>query len=253
MGREVLLAVSQAKDTELVAAIDRKEVGAPLRQLAGPECPDLVIEDKLGEALDRTSPDVMVDFTLGSAAPDHALSALQRGIAAVIGATGMAEGSLREVEAQCRQTGVPALVVPNFAVGAVLMMRFAELAAAWLPDAEIIELHHDQKVDAPSGTALHTAERIDRGRKRGSRVEPTKVLKLEGARGGVHKGVPIHSVRLPGFVAHQKVIFGGQGEVLTLSHDSVDRRSFMPGVLLAIREVRNLSGLVVGLEQVMFR
>ena len=138
-------------------------------------------------------------------------------------------------------------IAPNFAIGAVLMMRFAELAAPWFETAEIIELHHDRKVDAPSGTALETARRMRSARGTDfAHNEPT-LQHVEGARGAQFGGVGLHSVRLPGFVAHQEVIFGGQGQTLTLRHDSTGRDSFMPGVLLAVREVMKLKGLVEGL------
>ena len=150
------------------------------------------------------------------------------------------------------------MVVPNFAIGAILMMRFAEMAAKWMPDCAVIELHRAEKPDAPSGTAMHTAERIAKGRTSsliseasGSRDEGHKVL-AEGALGASVEGVPVHSIRLKGLLAHQEVLFGAAGETLTIRHDSLDRSSFMPGVLLAIRKVRSLKGLTVGLEGLMF-
>ena len=145
------------------------------------------------------------------------------------------------------------MYVPNFAVGAVLMMRFAEMAARWMPDAEIIELHHDRKEDAPSGTALLTAEKIAKARVAEPTRLPRAVMKVEGARGGSAFGVPVHSVRLPGFLAHQEVMFGNQGEVLTIRHDSLDRVGFMHGVRLCATHVRSLPGFSVGLDTILFR
>jgi 4-hydroxy-tetrahydrodipicolinate reductase len=146
---------------------------------------------------------------------------------------------------------VGAVVAPNFAIGAVLMMLFAAQAARYLPEVEIIELHHDQKVDAPSGTAVKTAQMIQetRGAGRGSR--PAEEIKITGARGGEMDGIRIHSVRLPGHVAHQEVIFGGLGQTLTIRHDSIDRTSFMPGVLMAVKKVRGHKALVYGLENLL--
>jgi 4-hydroxy-tetrahydrodipicolinate reductase len=152
----------------------------------------------------------------------------------------------------CRETGVPGMVVPNFAIGAVLMMRFAEIAAAWLPDCEIVEMHHDRKEDAPSGTAQMTAQRIGKARTEEPTRLPRAAIKVEGVRGGSVAAVPIHSVRLPGLVAHQIVMFGGPGETLTLRHDSMDRASFMSGVKLCVRKVRTLEGLAVGMDKLIF-
>jgi 4-hydroxy-tetrahydrodipicolinate reductase len=161
----------------------------------------------------------------------------------------MTPEDLLRIEAACAETGVPALVVPNFAIGAVLMMRFAAEAARHMPSAEIIEMHHDGKLDAPSGTAKLTAERIAAARGAETRRRPQ--TGLAEARGQVVHGVTVHSVRLPGLVAHQEVIFGAPCQTLTIRHDSTDRRSFMPGVLLAIRRARELSGLSVGLDAVL--
>jgi 4-hydroxy-tetrahydrodipicolinate reductase len=190
---------------------------------------DPALDSPVAEAL--AGADVMVDFTTPDAAPENVRLAIESGVHAVVGSTGFDLEELRSTveatdgEARC-------FVAPNFAIGAVLMMRFAREAAAHMPDAEIVELHHEQKVDAPSGTAKRTAEGI------------------REAGGNVHE--PIHSVRLPGLVAHQEVIFGGEGETLTIRHDSIDRYSFMPGVVLAVRRVAELPDrFTVGLEQVL--
>lgn len=251
MGREVLMAVHAADGLELVSAVDREHSGVNAREF-GSKFPDLTIQPKLGAALDAAPADVLVDFSHASSAPGHAQSALKRGVSPVLGVTGMSDGDLRELGLQCRELGVPAMYVPNFAIGAVLMMRFAEIAARWMPDAEIIELHHDRKEDAPSGTAMRTAELIQRGRTGPAPSKPVPALKVPGARGANFQDVHIHSVRLRGLVAHQQVMFGGHGEVLTLRHDSMDRASFMEGVKLAVRSVRLLQGLTVGLESLLF-
>lgn len=252
MGSEVLRTVSQEPGIEIVAAIDREKVGANCREFAGGRAPDIVVQDKLGAALDNARAHVLIDFSHGSGAAQHADSALKRGVSPVIGATGLSESDLREIKLRCKETSLPGMYVPNFAIGAVLMMRFAEMAAKWMPDCEIIELHHDRKEDAPSGTAMRTAELISEARQDAPSRKPRAAIKVEGARGGTYKDVGIHSVRLPGYVAHQEVIFGRLGEILTVRHDSMDRISFMQGVALAAKEVRKLDGFVVGLDKILF-
>lgn len=258
MGREVVRAVSEAEGMELVAAIDHHAVGQDAGALAGVGTLNVPITDSLQTALtwDRQPPEVLVDFTVPASVKGNVDLALKSGVSPVIGTTGLSAGDLREIDALAQ--GIGAFIAPNFAIGAVLMMQFAAQAAKYLPDVEIIELHHEKKVDSPSGTALLTAQKIGQARKEANAVPrplPTDLIeKAPGARGARAENtgdVPIHSVRLPGFVAHQEVIFGGTGEILTLRHDSTDRRSFMPGVLLAIRKVRSLSGLVIGLENLL--
>lgn len=179
---------------------------------------------EVGEEPELRGFDAAVDFTTPAAVLGNARRALGAGIACVIGTTGMTDGGLAELDALARERGVPCLVVPNFAIGAVLMMRFAEEAARAMPHAEIVELHHETKLDAPSGTAKATAARM----------------------GG---NVPIHSVRLPGLVAHQEVILGAPGQTLTIRHDTTSREAFVPGVLLALERLSSLpSGLTVGLD-----
>jgi len=253
MGREVLRALNPQHGCKILVAANRTSVGQNCRELAGPEAPDLIVTDKLGAALDETPVDVLVDFSHHSAAVAHACSAIQRGVSPVIGCTGLSESDLGEIRSLTKEHSVPAMYVPNFAIGAVLMMKFSQLAARWLPDAEIIELHHDRKEDAPSGTAMLTAQLIAEARITEPVSLPNQVIKAEGARGGRVCDIPVHSVRLPGFLAHQQVMFGGPGEILTIRHDSSDRKSFMQGVRLATANVRSLSGLVVGLDKILFR
>jgi 4-hydroxy-tetrahydrodipicolinate reductase len=253
MGREVLKALAGAPEFELVGAVDKEMIGTSCRELIGGIGPEVVIEEKLGAALDRTKPDAIVDFSSASGAAAHALTALTRGISPVIGTTGLGDPVIRELASASRETKTPGIYAPNFAIGAVLMMRFAQLAAKWLPNCEIIELHHDRKEDAPSGTALLTAQLIGDARTEAPGRKPRPIFKVDGVRGGVVQETPIHSVRLPGYVAHQEVIFGGTGEVLTIRHDSMDRVSFMEGVKLCLREVRGLDGFVIGMDKILFR
>lgn len=251
MGREVLAAVGRAPDMELVAAVDRENPGASARQLGGSHCPDLAIVQKVGVTLDASKPDVVVDFTHLSAAPEHAMSCLQRKIPIVIGTSGLSPTDVSAIRQACLEYQTPAAIIPNFAVGAVLMTRFAEIAAKWIRDVEIIERHHGEKLDAPSGTALHTAERIAEARPERPVHHEHAVEKVAGARGGKVRDIPVHSVRLPGYVASQEVVFGSDGELLTIRHDTIDRRCFMPGVLLSVRKIRSFDKLVVGLDKFM--
>ncbi len=245
MGFEVVRAVREAPGMECVAAVD-PSLSDCIRD------DDIVCGTDLAAALAAAHPDVMVDFTRPDAVAANVALALAAGVDCVVGTTGLAESQLREL-ADGGAPGTCLFFAPNFAIGAVLMMQFAERAARYLPSVEIIELHHDRKLDAPSGTAIRTARLIAAARS----VSPdtpgreSELPGMDGARGAVVDGVAVHSVRLPGLVAHQEVVFGGQGQTLTLRHDCIDRTSFMPGVILAIRGVGGRSGLVVGLEHLL--
>src|SRR5579875_3045835 len=241
MGRTVLEAVQEAPDLELVCAIDPAAAGEDLSELLDGPSPHLAVADGL-DALLSSPADV------GERLEWYA----SNGVHAVVGTTGIPPAVLRRAEALFARSAANAVVAPNFALGAALLVRFCELAAPVMDGVEIVELHHDQKVDAPSGTALYTAERIVAAREAGGAgpfaPDPTSALALEGARGGAGPGgIRVHAVRLPGLVAHQEVVFGAAGQALTIRHDSFDRRSFMPGVLLAVRSVAGRPGLTVGL------
>jgi 4-hydroxy-tetrahydrodipicolinate reductase len=245
MGRAVIEAVDATPDLELVAAIDQDP-----RSIPGPATMQrLSTIEELGEV------DVVVDFTVASAARVYLPQLLRRNIAVVSGTTGLSEVDLLEIEKASSEGNCAAVVAANFAIGAVLLMKFAEMAAPYFSAVEIIELHHDEKKDAPSGTAMVTAERIARSRSEAGMpgiVDPTEHEVLGGARGAVGPGgVHLHSVRLPGFVAHEEVILGDQGQSLTLRHDSMDRSSFMAGVLLAVRNVGGMHGLTRGIESLL--
>ncbi|ALF27387.1 4-hydroxy-tetrahydrodipicolinate reductase [Streptococcus intermedius] len=192
--------------------------------------------------------DVWVDFTTPKVAYEHTRFALEHDFAPVVGTTGFTSDEIEELIELSRKRELGGLIAPNFAVGAVLLMQFAAQAAKYFPNVEIIELHHDQKKDAPSGTAIKTAELISKVRPQKPQGAMDEKEVLPGARGAELDGMRIHSVRLPGLVAHQEVIFGGQGDGLTLRHDSYDRQSFMTGVNLGIKEVVNKKELVYGLE-----
>jgi 4-hydroxy-tetrahydrodipicolinate reductase len=206
MGSETVKAVLKETDLELVGQTD--------------------LGNDLAEAIKELKPEVIVDFTTPATVMKNVKTILENSCHAVVGTTGLTAKDLEEIKKLCAKNEVNCVVAPNFAIGAVLMMKYAAEAVKYLPQAEIIELHHDKKLDAPSGTALKTAEMMG-------------------------KKIPIHSVRLPGLVAHQEVIFGGVGQTLTIRHDTINRESFMPGVLLAIHKVKKLKGLVYGLEQLL--
>lgn len=246
MGAEVCRAVAGADDMSLVAAVDPSAVGQPPAGVA--DGPDVVAEL---DRVDWGEADVAVEFTSPATVRANVESLVSAGVDVVVGATGLDEDDLDQVRATADEAGRHVFVAPNFAIGAVLMMQLATQAAAHLPNVEIIELHHDGKVDAPSGTALRTADLVAEAR--GDDVDPVGGDDDHpGARGFTHRDVPIHAVRLPGLVAHQEVILGGVGQTLRVRHDSLDRSSFMPGVLLAIRSVRGQDQpLLVGLEHLL--
>jgi 4-hydroxy-tetrahydrodipicolinate reductase len=241
MGATVCEAVLGAADCELAAAVDPQHAGATV---PGTDVTISVTPDALVDA----GAEVVVDFTVVAAARENLRWCAAHDLHAVVGTTGFTEDDFDELDNLFSKSKANALVAPNFAIGAVLMMRFAEQAAPWFQTAEIIELHHDAKADAPSGTAMKTAQRIaaasdDWG------DDPTKTVVADGARGGlVGDAIRVHSVRMRGMLAHQEVLFGTDGETLTLRHDSYDRVSFMPGVLLAVRRVAELPALTIGLD-----
>jgi 4-hydroxy-tetrahydrodipicolinate reductase len=264
MGLATCKAVLDAPDLELVAAVARATgVGRPLAELA-PGAPEgMLVTGRLGDLLEAGT-EVVVDFSRPAATAAAAGTLLADGVHLVSGTTGLPAELMDDLAALAGKADHGnALWAPNFALGAVLAMHFAAVAGRFYPDAEVIELHHRAKADAPSGTALRTARAIAAARDRGGPGDrrsgppvgqggpaPSAAggESVAGARGGEVDGVRVHSVRLPGLVAHQEVIFGGQGEVLTLRHDSLDRSSFMPGVLLAVQAVATRPGLTVGLE-----
>ena len=203
------------------------------------------------EELTGLQADVWIDFTTPKVAYENTRFALENSFAPVVGTTGFTHDQIEDLTQLSRQKGLGGLIAPNFALGAVLLMQFAAQAAKYFPDVEIIELHHDNKKDAPSGTAIKTAELISHVRTSKQQGAADEEESLAGARGAMFDGMRIHSVRLPGLVAHQEVIFGSQGEGLTLRHDSYDRVSFMTGVNLGIKEVVKRSELVYGLEHLL--
>ena len=232
MGSEVVRAVTAANGMEVVAQIE--------------------FGDDMGAVLRESQPQVMVDFTVPSSAMTNIRTALESKVIPIVGTTGLSPADLDELRQLCETHNTACLIAPNFAIGAILMMQFSAQAAKYLPDVEIIEMHHEKKVDAPSGTAVKTAQMIAEARTGVPTAKPENAFESHaGATGADVDEIPVHSVRLPGFVASQEVIFGAQGQRLSIRHDSLDRTSFMPGVVLAIRKSASMTGLVYGLENLL--
>jgi 4-hydroxy-tetrahydrodipicolinate reductase len=227
-GREVARAIRQAPDLDLVAGVARRHAGEDLGSVLGEGPWGVPLEADLAHALDAHRPEVLVDFTLPEVAGRHARLALERGVRPVVGTTGLSAEDVEALRTLAEATGVGAVLAPNFSFGALLLERFCRQAVRFFPDVEVVELHHEAKRDRPSGTAL----RLQRA--------------LEGL--GARRPVPVHSVRLPGLLAHHEVVFGGAGELLTIRHDTMHRASFGPGVVLAVRKVVGLRTLVEGLD-----
>lgn len=216
MGQASVKAITEAEGLELVAKLGR--------------------DDDLAKAIEKTQAEVVVDFTLPHVVFQNSKTIIEHGARPVIGATGLNPTQIQELEKMCADRKLGGIIAPNFSLGAILMMHFAKEAARFFEYAEIIEMHHEKKIDAPSGTAIKTSEMM--------MAQPQRSSK---------KPIPIHSVRLPGLFAHQKVIFGGSGETLTIQHDALDRQCMMPGVILSCKKVMELNKLVYGLDQIVLK
>ena len=250
MGSQVVKAVYEDKELELVGGVSITNIGKDMGELAGIGTLDMVVREGLGQAIDELKPDVVVDFTSPKAIFNNAKTVIEHGVNMVVGTTGLTAEQRGELGKMADAKGTCIFIAPNFGLGAVLMMKISTEVAKYLPDVEIIEMHHNNKLDAPSGTSIMTANMIAAARaEAGIEPAPDKTHEsLDGARGAKVDGITIHSVRLPGYVAHQQVMFGGYGEYLTIRHDSIDRKSFMPGVILAVKKVGSHPGLTFGLE-----
>ncbi|MGA1559952.1 MAG: 4-hydroxy-tetrahydrodipicolinate reductase [bacterium] len=231
MGQEVVKAVTAAADLELV---DQTDLGD-----------DLIARIKASQA------QAVVDFTTAAVAFENTRKILEAGVHPVVGTSGLLAEQVAELQQLAKDKDIGGLIAPNFAIGAVLLMKYVQDAAKYLPDVEVIELHHNRKADAPSGTAVKTAQLIAEARQEIPKALVEEKELFEGARGSEVHGVRVHSLRLPGLVAHQEVIFGGTGETLTIRHDSIHRESFMPGVCLACRKVIGTQQLFYGLEHLL--
>jgi len=249
VGREVVKAVLAEPDMRLVGAT---EVSVSQPYLPAPDYPELVpFTSNLGSLVVKTRPDVIVDFTRSTVAMDAVRVAMPMGVSVVTGTTGLSDGEVAEIRGLCEKHGVSAVVAPNFSLGAVLLMHLATIACRFFDNVEVIELHHDQKLDAPSGTAIRTARMM--AETRGTRFvyPPTEKEVLQGARGGEIEGIAVHSVRLPGVMASQEVLFGSRGQTLAIRHDATSRESYMPGVILAVKQCAGGCGFVLGLDKLM--
>jgi 4-hydroxy-tetrahydrodipicolinate reductase len=235
-----------APEMALVGAVDPAYAGQPVSKVLG-VCSDLVVASNLAATLSSTRADAVVVFTVPAVAMECIRVAMRSGAVPVVGTTGLSDLDIKEIKRMAGEYGVGAIIAPNFALGAVLMMKMACEAVKYFPSVEIIELHHDRKLDAPSGTAVLTARLLAGAREEKPADTPDAAAH---ARGGNLDGIRVHSVRLPGLVAHQEVIFGGIGQTLTIRHDSLDRKSFMPGVLLAVRKSPGLKEVIWGLENI---
>lgn len=254
MGQAVVRAVDAEAGFKVVGAVDRSgnpKIGTDIGTLCGIDEIGIKLSGDLKENISKCQPDVMVDFTMPEIVIVNAQMALKAGVRVVIGTTGMSKSDIAELSKLSKQNSAGAIVAPNFAIGAILMMRFAKEASKYFASGEIIEYHHDKKLDAPSGTAIKSAEIMKEGRKEFGRDTVIGKETIKGARGAIGEGnIHIHSVRLPGLIAHQDIILASQGQTLTIRHDTFDRTAFMPGVLMACKKVMDLEHLVYGLENV---
>lgn len=251
MGMEAVHTVMKNECMELVAVLDYKQVGETLADLGCfPQNYNAPVFTDFDKMVNDTEPEVLIDLTNPHAVYEHTKKALLRNVRPVIGTTGFTDEQLEELTLLAAEKKVGCIIAPNFAIGAILMMKFAKEAAKYLPDVEIIEMHHDQKLDAPSGTGLKTAQMIAEVRSPKGQGHPEEKETIQGARGADYEGMRIHSVRLPGLVAHQQVLFGGEGQLLTIRHDSLHRGSFMSGVAFSVKEVIKMEKLVYGLENI---
>lgn len=239
MGQEVVKAVVMDKDTELVAKIDLVCMGEGLYET-------------IEEASKVNKIDVLVDFTQPKSVFENAKYCLNNGIRPVIGTTGLSDAQINELKDLSKKNGIACLIAPNFSTGAVLMMMFAKQAAKYFDNAEIIEYHHNQKKDAPSGTAIKTAKMMSEAKNTFAKRNCEETELIEGSRGGTsYSDIHIHSVRMPGFMASQEVVFGSSGQTLKIRHDSTERSCYMPGVLMSVKYVMNNNNFVYGLENIL--
>src|SRR5699024_3516726 len=251
MGSEALKMIQEEERFSLVACVDRtvtSETQEQINRLANQEVP---LYSDIEKCLQEVNADVLIDLTVSEPGFIHTKAALQHQVRAVVGTSGFSDEQIQELSALAKEQKTGCIIAPNFALGAVLMMQFAKTAAKYFPDVEVIEKHHDKKVDAPSGTANKTVELIQEERKQKEQGQPEEYETYPGARGANIDGIHVHSMRLPGLVAHQEVVFGSTSQLLTIQHDSFHRESFMEGLKLAVNESEKYEELVYGLEHVM--
>ena len=263
MGSEVVNSVLNSSDCELVAAIDinKKNNGENISQLLNLKSSEVFVSNDLEGSLCSVSQEyrnqnikpVLVDFTHPDSVFDNTRSAIAYGISPIIGTTGLSPSQINDLSIFAQKAEVGCAIIPNFSVGMVLLQQAASVAAKFYDNIELLEMHHNQKADSPSGTCIKTAEMIEEYPKKYNEGLVKESESLKGVRGGVRdSGLNIHSIRLPGLLAHQVVIMGSPGETYTIKHDTIDRKAYMPGVLQAIRKIGNFKSLVYGLERLIF-
>ncbi|HAM81165.1 4-hydroxy-tetrahydrodipicolinate reductase [Ornithinibacillus bavariensis] len=247
MGSEAVSMVLEEPSFSLIGCVDR--IVSPISIVEENQIPVFTSFEECLYTLPDV--DVLIDLTVAESGFNHIMMALEHKVRCVVGTTGFTSQQLNDIQDTAVKNQTGCIVAPNFAIGAVLMMHFSKVAAKFFPDVEIIEKHHAQKIDAPSGTALKTVEMIKEVRKSRAQGHIYELETMIGARGATDDGVHIHSVRLPGHVAHQEVIFGGDGQTLTIKHDSINRKSFMEGIKLSVKHVMQLNDYVYGLENIL--
>ncbi|MBU9714617.1 4-hydroxy-tetrahydrodipicolinate reductase [Evansella tamaricis] len=250
MGSEAVKMVSEDATFQLVAVVDIINNGLKMKDVKEMAPLDVPIYEDMDQCFREVECDVLIDLTAPESGKKHMITAFDHGVRPVVGTTGFSDQDVEELTHLAADKKIGAIIAPNFAIGAILMMKFSQMAARYMTDVEIIEQHHDRKLDAPSGTAVKTARMIADVREKKKQGHPDETEQMKGARGADYDGLRIHSVRLPGLVAHQEVIFGGEGQTLKIRHDSLNRASFMPGVKLACETVMKLDVLVYGLEHI---
>ena len=251
MGRAMASKILLENDMEIVAAVDVKGAGADIGISTGNPATGVLVEDNLEAAIKRTNPEVMLDFTNPQAVMKNIRTALSNGVACVVGTTGLSESDLKEADDLARANKTPIFVASNFAISAVLMMRFAAEAVKYMPNFEIVETHDSHKLDAPSGTAMTTAKMMCANREVFSQESPNSFELLPGCRGGDYQGARIHSIRVPGVISLQDCIFGAPGQLLTIRAESTNAECFYPGVAMALRKVLEFEGLTFGLDKLL--
>jgi len=248
VGQEVLRAVCANPEMQAVGGVDIK---AKSKNLTLPNGAEIPLSDDIDAIISATKPDVMVDFTVYQAAMPAIRIAAKNKVNLVIGTTGFSQQDIDEIDKLCTSNKIGAIVASNFAIGAILMIHMAKIASKYFDYAEIIEKHHEKKADAPSGTALSTAKAMIQARGKGFTMPPLEKEVLPHTRGGQIDGVSMHSVRLPGLMAHQEVIFGAPGQTLIIRHDTINRECYMPGVIMAVKHINAHKGLIVGLDKML--
>lgn len=250
MGSEVVKGIAMSDDMQLVGAVDVKNIGKDIGEVIGIKNLGISITPNSPvELLETRRPDVVIDFSNKEACKRNTMEALKRRINVVIGTTGLSDKDLDDIDLLSKEMSVGAFFAPNFSLGAVLMMRYAKELARFYSQSQIIEYHHDRKLDSPSGTAIATARQISVNAP--EKTDTRAKTEISPCLGGEYYGVKIHSVRLKSLTAHQEVLFAGEGELLTIRHDSFSRESFIPGILLAVRSVKQWKGLRIGLESLL--